>query len=116
MTDAQIDAVLDGSDAVRSVLEAELAGEPGLRRLVTEPRMMTMGPPEDEDEDEPDDEPDDEGGCVRAPRAEMLDRKISRVRLRDLVVWAAPAPVPRPEAAAPVRPLRAPSPSPLLVQ
>ena len=60
MTDAQIDAVLDGSDAVRSVLEAELAGEPGLRRLVTEPRMMTMGPPEDEDEDEPDDEPDDD--------------------------------------------------------
>jgi hypothetical protein len=58
MTDAQIDAVLDGSDAVRSVLEAELAGEPGLRRLVTEPRMMTMGPPEDEDE--PDDEPDDD--------------------------------------------------------
>jgi len=55
MTDAQIDAVLDGSDAVRSVLETELAGEPGLRRLVTEPRMMTMGPPEDEDEDEPDD-------------------------------------------------------------
>jgi len=60
MTDVQIDAVLDGSDAVRSVLEAELAGEPGLRRLVTEPRMMTMGPPEDEDEDEPDDEPDDD--------------------------------------------------------
>ena len=58
MTDAQIDAVLDGSDAVRSVLEAELSGEPGLRRLVTEPRMMTMGPPEDEDE--PDDEPDDD--------------------------------------------------------
>jgi hypothetical protein len=27
---------------------------------VTEPRMMTMGPPEDEDEDEPDDEPDDD--------------------------------------------------------
>jgi len=43
----------------------------------------------------------------------MPDRKISCVRLRDLVVWAAPAPAPRPEAAPPARPLRAPSPSPL---
>lgn len=37
MSRAQIDAVLGGSDAVRSALEAELAGEPALRRLVTAP-------------------------------------------------------------------------------
>jgi len=43
----------------------------------------------------------------------MPDRKISRARLRELVVWAAPAPAPRPEAAPPARPLRAPIPSPL---
>jgi hypothetical protein len=60
MTDAQIDAVLGGSDAVRSALEDELAGEPALGRLVTAPRMMTMGPESPEDEDEPDDEPDDD--------------------------------------------------------
>ena len=62
MTDAQIDAVLGGSDAVRSALEDELAGEPALRRLVTAPRMMTQGDggPDDEDDDDDDgDEPED---------------------------------------------------------
>lgn len=62
MTHAQIDAVLGGSDAVRSALEGELAGEPALRRLVTAPRMMTQGdggPDDDDDDDDDGDEPDD---------------------------------------------------------
>ena len=62
MSGAQIDAVLGGSDAVRSALEAELAGEPALRRLVTAPRMMTQGdggPDDDDDDDGDGDEPED---------------------------------------------------------
>ena len=62
MTDAQIDAVLGGSAAVRSALEDELAGEPALRRLVTAPRMMTQGdggPDDDDDDGDDGDEPDD---------------------------------------------------------
>ena len=63
MTDAQIDAVRGGSDAVRSALETELAAEPALRRLVTAPRMMTQGDggPDDDDDDGDDDgdEPED---------------------------------------------------------
>jgi hypothetical protein len=62
MTDPQINAVHDGSDAVRSVLESELASEPGLRRLVTEPRMMTQGDGGPEDEDGDDDDDGDEPG------------------------------------------------------
>ena len=49
--DAQIDAVLSGSEAVRS----ELAREPALRRLVTEPRMSTEGADDDDDDDGGDD-------------------------------------------------------------
>jgi len=56
--DAQIDAVLAGPDAVRSVLETELAREPALRRLITEPRMGTEGPDDDDDDDDGPDEPD----------------------------------------------------------
>ena len=62
MSGAQIDAVLGGSDAVRSALEAELAGEPALRRLVTAPRMMTQGdggPDDDDDDGDDGDEPED---------------------------------------------------------
>lgn len=54
---AQIEAVLSGSEAVRS----ELAREPGLRRLVIEPRMSTEGDDGDDDDDgdgDDDDEPD----------------------------------------------------------
>jgi hypothetical protein len=62
MSGAQIDAVLGGSDAVCSALEAELAGEPALRRLVTAPRMMTQGdggPDDDDDDGDDGDEPED---------------------------------------------------------
>jgi hypothetical protein len=64
MTDAQIDAVLSGSEGVRSALEAELASEPGMRRLVTAPRMMTQGDggPDDDDDDGDDDGDGSDGG------------------------------------------------------
>jgi hypothetical protein len=60
-------------DAVRSVVEGEVATDARLRRVITAPRMMTGG---DEDEDEDGDDGDGDGdGDKHKPKPDEHDSR-----------------------------------------